>query len=92
MACAGDNHQFLVIAPQFLVGILAEVTGVRLFAMNDKHGVFDFVSAAHQREIDERNGLRCVPSLIRVERTFVITARGLVVGMVILEELRSIGR
>lgn len=92
MAGSRDNHQFLVVAFQLLESIFAEISGVCLFAMNDKHGIFDFIRTAHKREVDKWNGLRCVPSLIRVERTFVITARGLVVGMVVLEELRSIGR
>lgn len=91
MACTGNNHQLLVVTFQLLERIFSEITGMRLFSVNNKHCVFDFIRTAHKREVDKWNGLRCVPSLIGVERTFVITARSLVVGMVILEELRSIG-
>lgn len=92
MACAGNNHQFLVITFQSLERIFTEIVRVRLLAMNDQHGIFDFVRTAHQWEIDERDGFRRVASLIGVERAGVIAARGLVVGVVVLEELRGIGR
>ena len=92
MVCTGNNHQFLIITFQLLEHIFAEVAGVRLFAVNDKYGILDFVRTAHKREVDEWNGFSRIPSLIGVERAFVITARGLVVGVVVFEELRGVGR
>ena len=92
MVGPGDNQQLFVVAFQLLERVFAEVAGVRLFAVDDKHGILDFIRTAHQWEVDERDGFRRIPSLVGVERTFVITVRSLVVGMVVLEELRSIGR
>ena len=92
MACAGDNHQFLVVAFQQLVGILAEITGVCLFAMDDEHGVFYLIRTIHQREVDKRNGFRGIPSLVGIERAFVITTRRLVIIVVIFDKLRGICR
>lgn len=43
MACAENNHQFFVVTHQFLERIFTKIAGVRLFAVNDESGTFDFV-------------------------------------------------
>ena len=44
MTGTGDNHQFLVIAPQFFEGILTEIPRMGLLSMNYQHGILNLIS------------------------------------------------
>ena len=65
---------------------------MRLLAVQHHHRAFDFVRVGEQLRVDEREGGRLVPAAVRVERACVVAARRLVVGVVVLDELRSVVR
>ncbi len=70
----------------------AEVAAVGLFAVDDEHGVTDFVGVREELGVHERGACGGGPALVAVEGALVIAARGLVVGVVILDKVRSVVR
>ena len=61
-------------------------------AVNEKDGTADFVGVGEDGKVDQRECRRLVPAAVGVERTLVVAARRLVVGVVVLDELGRIGR
>ena len=92
MACTGDNHQFLVLAFQLLECVFAEIAGVGFFPVDEEHGVAYLVAIRENRHVDERERGGLVPTAVGIERTFVIAATGLVIGIIVFHELRCIVR
>lgn len=72
------------------VGVAAEVAGVCLFAVHDEHRAADFVAVLEYRLVEERLAARDVPAAVGVQRTRVIAALRLIVGVVVLDELRRV--
>ena len=70
----------------------AEVAAVGLFAVDDEHRVTDFVGVCEEFRVQERGACGGGPALVAVEGTLVVAARGLVVGVVILDKVRSVVR
>lgn len=60
--------------------------------MDDQYGIFDFISIGKQRHIHERKSIRQIPALVGIQGTRMIAALRLVISVVILDELRGIGR
>lgn len=93
MARARDNHQLLVASFQLFERVLAEVAAVGVLAVDDKHRAFDFVGIGEQLCVQERCCGLHRPAAVRVERAFMVAARRLVVGVVVLDELgRVLGK
>ena len=90
MAGAGHDEEALVGACELREDGFAEVAGVGFFAVDDEDGAADFAGVGHQGGIEEGNGGGDVPALGGVERAGVVAARGLVVGVVVAEELRGV--
>ena len=88
---AGHDEQLLVVALQFLVDGLAEVAGVGLLAVDEEDGAADFRGIGQDGLVDERERGRHVPSAVGAEGAFVVAARGLVEGVIVLHKLRGIG-
>ena len=57
------DQQLLVVTLQSLESVSAEVTGMRLFAVNHKHRAADFVAVTQKRHVDERQGRSDVPTI-----------------------------
>ena len=87
---AGDNQQFLVVAGQLLVGVLAEVARMSLLPMDKQHGSADFACVRQYRHVQERECRCLVPATVGVKRTLVVTALRLIIGEVVFQELRSV--
>ena len=87
---AGDEEQLLVVALQTLEGVLAEVAGVGLVAMDDEDGVADFLNKSQDGLVEDGQDGGDVPALVGVQRAGMLTARGLVMGVVILHEPRRV--
>ena len=51
--CAGDDEQLLVVALELLVGILAEIAGMGVLAVNEKDCALDFTGIRQERHIEE---------------------------------------
>ncbi len=61
-----------------------------LLAVDEQHGAADLARVGQDRRIEECERRGAVPTLVGVERPHVVAARGLVVGVVIPDELRRI--
>ena len=70
----------------------AEVAAVGLFAVDDEHRVTDFVGVCEKLGVHERGACGGGPALVAVEGALVVAAWGLVVGVVILDKVRSVVR
>ena len=67
-----DRHELLVIRViaavyHVVIGILAEVEGMRLRSMNYEHSAADLVAVHQDRLIDERLTSDDVPSAVGIE-------------------------
>ena len=100
MICVWDNHEFFVaddgafifymFAGHLFERAFAEVAAVRICAMDNEHGIDDFVGVSEQFGVEQRNGGDFGPAFVGVERAFVIAARRFIIGVVIFDELRSL--
>ena len=90
VACAGNEHQFLVFPFQFLKSVLAEIAGVCLIPVNQKDGASDFITVLEDRHIQEGQGGGDIPSIVGVQRTRMISTAGFVIVMIIFYKIRSI--
>lgn len=92
VACSGNHHEELVVGfagsdGQLLVGIAAEVEGMRFFSVKNHDGVLDLAGTAHQREVDPWNCRGDVATAVGIERAWVVSAFGLVVIVIVAEEI-----
>ena len=85
------DEQFLVVSFQLFEHIFAEVAGMGVLAMDEEHSRADLVSIRQNGLVDERERGCHVPSVVGAEGAFVVAARGLVEGVIVLHELRGIG-
>ena len=97
MDCARDEQQLLVfrilaILDHRRIGVLREVAGVGLVAMDQQHGAADLATVREDGLVQEGLATRHVPAAIRVQRTGMVAAGSLVVVIVVLHEERGIGR
>lgn len=53
MDCAGNDKQLLVVAPELLVGVLAEIAGMGVLAVNEEDCALDFTGIRQERHIEE---------------------------------------
>ena len=53
MACAGNNHQFLVVALQFFECVFAEIAGMCFFTVDKENGAPNFAAIGKKRHIDK---------------------------------------
>ena len=53
MDCAWDDEQLLVVAPELLVGVLAEIAGMGVLAVNEEDCALDFTGIRQERHIEE---------------------------------------
>ena len=53
MDCARDDEQLLVVALELLVGILAEIAGMGILAVNEEDCALDFTGIRQERHIEE---------------------------------------
>ena len=91
VAGARHNQQLLVVALQFLEGILAEVAGVGLFAVYNQDGAAYFAGIRQDGHVDERERRGDVPAQAGVDGAGVVAALRLVVVVIVLHELRRVG-
>ena len=87
-----DDHQPLVVARKAAERILAEVTRMGLLAVDHQDGAAYLVAVGQKRHVHERQSRCDVPAVVRVERTDMVAARSLVIGVVVLHKLRRILR
>ena len=95
VACTRNHHEQLVVLlarsdGEFLVGVAAEVERVCLLPVENHDGVLNLTGTAHQREVYPGNRGCCVSSTVGVERAGMIAAFGLVVVVIVAEELGRI--
>lgn len=92
VACAGNDHEKLVVLlagsyGQLLVCVAAEVERMGFLSMKNHYGILDLAGTAHQRKVYPGNRGCGVSSAVGVERAGMITALGLIIVVVVAEEL-----
>ena len=92
MGGSGDDHQFLVAASKEAIGILAEIAAVGLLTVDEQNRILDFTRPGKQGLVQEALAADDVPAVVGVAAALVIAARGLIVGMIVLDEPGSIFR
>ena len=85
------ERNLLQVVIQVRMDGLAEVAGVGLLAVDEEDGAADFRGIGQDGLVDERERGRHVPSAVGAEGAFVVAARGLVEGVIVLHKLRGIG-
>ena len=92
MGSSRDNHEFLVAAGKETIGILAEIAAVGLLTVDEQNWILDFSRPGQQGLVQEALASDDVPAVVGVAAALVIAARGLIVGMIVLDEPGSIFR
>ena len=85
-----DDEEFLVLPGQLGESPLSHVARVRLLAVNHQHRGPDLAGVGEQRLVEKGRGAHDVPSLVGIEGTDVVAARGLVVVVVAPDEGRDV--
>ena len=96
MGSSGDDHELLVafygafsddmLSGHALKGILAEIAAVGLLAVDEKHGRLNLSGPGQQGLVQETLAADHVPAIIGIAAAHMITARSLIVGVIVLDE------
>ena len=89
---ARDQQEFLVVPLQLLKRVLAEIRRVRRVAVNHEDGIANLSAVLENRHVHKGECRRQIPSVRGVDGTRMVAARGLVVRMIVLDELWRICR
>ena len=64
VACAGNYHNFFVVALHISESVFGKIAAMRLLPVNQKDGRFNFVNVAKQRHIYKRRRRSYIPTVI----------------------------
>ena len=67
-----NDHQLLVVSGQFLEGVLAEIAGMRLLAVDQQTCRADFTAVCKKRRVEKGKSRSLVPSPVGVQGTRMI--------------------